>query len=87
MWHMQDRKMYFRFDFPVCFFGILLHGRGFSPENIEFSFLFFRVLWGGFGHDFAFHGGSPVRLGALLLVSSSLCLYFGGLGRPKLSQK
>ena len=33
---------------------------------------FLRVLWRALGHDFAFHGGSPVRLGALSCLSRVL---------------
>ena len=48
---------------------------------------FLRVLWGGLGHDFALHPGSPVLLGTLSCFSRALLASILGVLVPKAVSK
>ena len=71
-----------------AFIDILLPGRGFPQENVEFSFLFFETPLGTARARVCITSRlSGATRGVLVLLSSSLGLYFGGPSAPKLSQK
>ena len=89
MWHMQgSRNGLCDLMFPVCLLTFSLLGEGFPSKILRFHFSFSESPLGRVSARFCV----PSRLSGatrdpLVLLSSSLGLYFGCLGAPKVSQK